>query len=83
MTLEGSKFHQMVPNLKGNGMMSLKKSQVGLWILSIRLYTSANLLGLMTKGPKLLGICVQTPPRVMAKLALQIKYDPPKFQNRV
>ena len=33
-----------------------------------------NCLGLMTKRPKLLGNCVQIPPRVMSKLALQIKY---------
>ena len=37
--------------------------------------------GIMTKRPKLLGNCVQIPPRVMAKLGLQIKYEPPKFKK--
>ena len=36
----------------------------------------------MKKIPRLLGNCMQIPPRVMAKLALQIKYDPPKYHNR-
>ena len=42
MTPEGSNFHQMVPNLKGDGMVGLKKYQGGLWILWIILYTSAT-----------------------------------------
>ena len=73
----------MVPNLKRDGMVSLKTSQGGLWILYIRLYTSAKLFGANEKIPKSLGNCVQIPPRVMEKLALQIKYDPTKFKKRV
>ena len=53
MTLEGSKFHQMVQNFKGDGMVSLKKSQGGLWIIFIRLYTSATLFGDDDKKPKI------------------------------
>ena len=83
MTLEGSNFHQMVPNLKVDDMVSIKKSQGVLWIIFIRIYTYANFFGVIKKIPKLLGNCVQIPPRVMAKLALQIKYDPLKFKNRV
>ena len=83
MTLEGSNFHQMVPNLKLNGIISIKTYKYGLWIIYIIFVPLKTCLGLMTKIPKLLGNCVQIPPRVMAKLALQIKYDPPKFQNRV
>ena len=83
MILEGSNFHQMVSKLKGDGMVSIKKSQGGLWILCFILYIFANFFGANDKRPKLLGNCVQIPPRVMAKLAIQIKYDPPKFQNGV
>ena len=80
MTLEGSNFHQMVLNLKGDDMVHLKKSQGVLWILCIILKASSNLFGSNEKKTKLLGNYVQIPPRVMAKLALQIKYDPPKFK---
>ena len=84
MTLEGSNFHEMVPNFKWNGMVSIKQSQVVLWILCIILYTYETFFGADDKKrPKLLGNCVQIPSRVMAKLAPQIKYEPPKFNNRV
>ena len=52
MTLEGSKFHQMVTNLKGDGMVSLKEYQGGLWILFIILYTSKTLFGADDKKTK-------------------------------
>ena len=58
-------------------MVSIKTSQGVLWVLFIRIYKTY--LGLMTKIPKLLGNCVQIPPRVMTKLAIQNKYEPPKF----
>ena len=61
MTLEGANFHQMVPNLKGYGMVSIKKSQGVLWILFIRLYTSANVFWDNEKKTKLIGNCVQIP----------------------
>ena len=65
MTLQGSKFHQMVPNLKGNGMVSIKKYQGGLWIIFIVLYNYATLFGDDDKkGQKLLGNCSEIPPRV-------------------
>ena len=84
MTLEGSKFHRMVPNLKCKGMVSLIKSQYGICkIFLSNFITLKTCLGLMTKIPKLLGNCVQIPPRVMAKIALQIKYELPKFKKKV
>ena len=52
MTLEGSNFHQMIPNLKGNSMVSIKTSKGGLWILFIKLYTSATLFGADNKKAK-------------------------------
>ena len=64
MTLEGSNFHQIVPKLKGNGMVSIKKYEVVLWILRIILYTSTTMFGADDKRPKLLGSCDETPPRV-------------------
>ena len=73
----------MVPNFKEDGMVSLKSSQGVLWIIILDFIPMKNFWGIITKGPKLLGDCVQIPPRVMAKLALQIKYKHPKFQNRV
>ena len=57
-------------------MVSLKTPQGVLWILFIRLYTSKKLFGANDKNTKITRSCVQIPPRAMAKLALQIKYDP-------
>ena len=80
MTLEGSNFHQMAPNWKGDGMVSIKKSQFFLWIIFLSYFIPLQTcLGLMKKRPKLLRNCDQIPPRVMDKIALQIKYDPLKF----
>ena len=65
MTLEGSNFHQMVPNLKGNGMESIETSKVVLWILLIINWTFATFFGADDKkGQKLLGNCDEIPPRV-------------------
>ena len=52
MTLEGSNFHQMVPNVKGDGMVRHKTSQGGLWIIWIRLYTYETLFGADDKNAK-------------------------------
>ena len=65
MTLEASKFHQIVPNLKGDVMVSLKTSQGILWILCIRHYTSAYFFGSDDKkANKILGNCDEIPPSV-------------------
>ena len=63
MTLEGSNFHQMVPNLKGDGTMSLKKFQGVLWIIFIRLYTSENLFGDNDKKTKITRKLYSNPPK--------------------
>ena len=63
MTLEGSNFHQMVPNLKGDGMESLKTSQGVLWILFIILYTSTNLFGANDNNTKITRQLCSNPPR--------------------
>ena len=49
MTLEGSNFHQIVQNLKGDGMVSIKKIQFGLWILLLEFIPLQTFLGLITK----------------------------------
>ena len=63
MTIEGSKFHQMVLNFKGNGMMSLKKYQGGLWILFIILYTSTNFFGANDKETQITRKLCSNPPK--------------------
>ena len=63
MTLEGSNIHQMVPNLKVNGMMSLNTSQFVLCILFIRIYTSANLFGDNDKNTKITRKLCSNPPK--------------------
>ena len=63
MTLEGSNFHQMVPNLKVNGMMILNTSQVGLCIILIILYTSANVFGANKKNTKITRKLCSNPPK--------------------
>ena len=83
MTLEGSNFHQMVPNLKCNDMVSLITPQYGIWTLFIRLYTSENFFWVKVKQYNFTSKLCSNPPRVMVKLALQIKYNPPKFQKKV
>ena len=45
MTLEGSNFHQMVPNLKGNGVVGIEKYQGVLWIVFIILYKFETFFG--------------------------------------
>ena len=52
MTLEGSNFHQMVPNLKGDGMVSIKNYQDGLQIICKILYTFETLFGDDDKNSK-------------------------------
>ena len=63
MTLEGSNFHQMVPNLKGDGMVSIKKSQGVLWILCIIFYTSENFFGANYKNTKITRKLCSNPPK--------------------
>ena len=63
MTLEGSNFHQMVPNLKGYGMVSIKTSQGGLWIIFIILYTSSNFFGANDKKTKITRKLCSNPPK--------------------
>ena len=63
-------------------MVSIKTSHDVLSILFIRLYTYSNLFGASDKKTKITRkLCSIPPPRVMDKLALQIKYDPPKFKK--
>ena len=83
MTLEGFNFHQMVLNLKCNGMVSNIKYQYGIWTICIRIYTSETLFGYYDKKTKILGNCDEIHPRVEAKWASQIMYEPPKFVRRV
>ena len=45
MTLEGSNFHQMAPNSKCKGMVSLKTYQCGLLLIFIILYNYETLFG--------------------------------------
>ena len=73
----------MALNLKGDGMVSVKKYQGVLWILCIIIYTYEKKNWADDKNAKITRKLCSNPPRVMAKLALQIKYDPPKFHNRV
>ena len=63
MTVEGFEFHQMVPNSKGDGMVSLKKFKFFLWILCIRLYTSENLFGANDKKTKITRKLCSNPPK--------------------
>ena len=63
MTLEGSNFHQMVQNLKGDGIVSLKNTQFFLWILCIILYTSTNLFWSNDKKTKITRKLCLNPPK--------------------
>ena len=63
MTLKGSDFHQMILNLKGDGMESIKTSQGVLWILCIIIYTSANLFGANDKKTKITRKLCSNPPK--------------------
>ena len=63
MTLEGSNLHQMVQNLKGDGMVSLKTSQGVLWIIFIILYTYASMFGANDKNTKITRKLCSNPPK--------------------
>ena len=63
MTLEGYNFHQMVPNLKVNGMMSINTSKVGLFIIFIRLYTYAKMFWANDKNTKITRKLCSNPPK--------------------
>ena len=63
MTIEGSNFHQMVLNFRGNGMMSIKKYQGVLGILFIILYTSTNFFGDNDKRTKITRKLCSNPPK--------------------
>ena len=62
MTLEGSNIHQMVLNLKGDGIMSLKTYQCGLWIIFIIFNSSTNLFVANEKNTKITRKFCSNPP---------------------
>ena len=63
MTLEGSNFHQMVPNLKRDAMVSIKKSRGGLCILGIIICTYANFFGANEKNTNVTRKFCSNPPK--------------------
>ena len=83
MTLEGYNFHQMVPNLKVNGMMSLNTYQFGLCILLIIIYTSANFSWVTDKNTKITRKLCSNPPKGDGQTSSPNQVHPSKFQNRV
>ena len=62
MTLEGLNIHQMVPNLKGDGMVSTKTSQCFLWIICIIFNASTNFFVANDKNTKITRKLCSNPP---------------------
>ena len=75
MTLEGSNYHQMVPNLKCKGMVSLITSQYGIWKLCIIIYTYTNLFCIKVKQCNFTRKLCSNPPKgdSQAKSPNQVK----------
>ena len=70
MTLEGLNIHQMVPNLKGDGMESLKTYKFILGIIPIIFNSSTNLFVASEKNTKITRKLCSNPPMVRARLAV-------------
>ena len=62
MTLEGLNIHQMVPNSKGDCMVSTKTSQCFLWTICIIFNASTNVFVANDKNTKITRKLCSNPP---------------------
>ena len=81
MTLEGSNIHQMVPNLKGDGMKSFKTSQCVLWIISIIFNSSTNLFVGNEKNTKITRKLCSNPPNGDGKTSSPNQVQPSQISE--
>ena len=81
MTLEGLNIHQMVPNLKGDGMESLKTSQCVLWIIPIIFNASAKNFVANEKNTKITRKLCSNPPNGDGKTSSPNQVQPSQISE--